>query len=213
MKETIQHLQLPLSEEQARCLKLGDMVTVSGLLFTGRSRFHIRAVEDDIVPPLDYETINCFFHVGPVMRQKGGRWDVVSIEPTSSIRFERYSGNVIRKLKLRTLIGKTTMGPGTAAALREVGGVHLTKLGICGNLLSPQVKEVVDVHFLDELGKTEATWVFRVERFGPFFVDMDAGGRNLFENLDADIRSRMAEIDRMLGIPEDFSYTTVTPER
>ncbi|NOZ24426.1 MAG: hypothetical protein GXP25_25390 [Planctomycetes bacterium] len=49
-------------------------------------------------------------------------------------------------------------------------------------------------------------------RFGPFFVDMDATGRNLFEDLDADIRSRMAETNRMLGIPEGFSYTTVTPD-
>jgi len=43
-------------------------------------------------------------------------------------------------------------------------------------------------------------------------VDMDATGRNLFEDLDADIRSRMAETNRMLGIPEGFSYTTVTPD-
>ena len=43
-----------MSAEDARSLELGEMVTVSGLLFTGRSRFHIRAIEDDIFPPIDY---------------------------------------------------------------------------------------------------------------------------------------------------------------
>ena len=153
MNATVRNLQLPFTEDLARSLKTGDMVTVSGLMFTGRSRFHIRAIEEDIAPPLDYEAVNCFFHVGPVMRQTGDAWEVVSCEPTSSIRFERYGAAVVRKFKLRTLIGKTTMGPGTAEALREVGGVHLTKIGLCGNQLVPQVKKVHAVHFLEETGQ------------------------------------------------------------
>lgn len=203
------HLQLPLSEEAARSLPLGALVTVSGSVFTGRSRLHIRAMEDDILPPLDFSKVNCCFHVGPVMRREGDAWRVVSIEPTSSIRFERYSGPLIRRLGLRTLIGKTTMGPGTAAALRDVGGVHLSKIGICGNQLVPQVKKVQDVYFLNELGKTEATWVFAVERLGPFFVDIDATGQNYFDQLDRDSRDRMPEVRRRLGIPADYRYTHV----
>lgn len=211
MSDAVRHLQLPLSEDQARSLPLGAMVTVTGLLFTGRSRFHIRAIEDGMVPPLDFEEINGFFHVGPVMRREDGQWRIVSTEPTSSIRFERYSPDVVRRLKLRTLIGKTTMGRATAEALREVGGVHLTKVGLCGNALGRQVKRVCGVHFLDELGTTEATWVFEVERFGPFFVDMDAAGGNYFEAIDADARSRVAVVDEQLGIPPGFAFTDVSP--
>ena len=211
MNDDIRHLHLPLSEDDARSLAIGDMVTVTGAVFTGRSRLHIRAIEDGIVPPLDFERINCFFHVGPVMRQDSGEWEVVSIEPTSSIRFERYAADVIRKLNLRTSIGKTTMGRRTAETLRDVGGVHLTKIGICGNQLATQVTRVCDVHFLDELGKTEATWVFEVERFGPFFVDIDASGRNYFEELDEETKSRMGHVYRGLGIPEDLAYTDVGP--
>ncbi len=169
----------------------------------------MRAIDDDVTPPLDYGRVNCFFHVGPVMRRADGAWEVVSIEPTSSIRFERYGGDVVRKLGLRALSGKTTMGPGTAEALREVGGVHLTKIGLCGNQLRRQVRKVLDVHFLEELGKTEATWVLDVERFGPFFVDMDASGRNYFEELDARVHDRLADAYRVLGVPPDFAYTRV----
>jgi len=209
MNDAIRHLEMPLSEETARSLQLGEMVTLSGVLFTGRSRLHIRAIEQDIVPPIDYKRINCFFHVGPVMRQDDDGWHVVSCEPTSSIRFERYGAAVVRKLGLRALIGKTTMGPATAGALREVGGVHLTKIGVCGNLLAPQVKAVRGVYFLDELGKTEATWLFEVERFGPFFVDMDSRGRNYFEELGADARRNAAQALAACGVPPDFTYTDV----
>ncbi len=210
MAEQIVNLKLPVSADQARKLKSGQVVTVSGLMFTGRSRFHIRAVEDNIVPPIDYEKINCFFHVGPVMKKNDqGQWEIVSIEPTSSIRFERYSPDVIRKLNLHVLIGKTTMGTETSKALAEVGGVHLSKIGICGNQLSAQVKKVHEVYFLDELGKTEATWVFEVEKLGPFFVDMDAFGNNYFSDLNKQVKANIEAISQSLGIPKDYSFTNV----
>jgi len=209
MNEPIRDLQLPLSEEEARGLALATRVTVSGLVFTGRSRFHIRAIEQEILPPLDFQEVNGFFHVGPVMRRRGDQWEIVSIEPTSSIRFDRYGADVIRKLGLRTLIGKTTMGRRAAEALRDVGGVYLTKIGVCGNQLIPQVRAVRSVHFLEELGKTEATWVFEVERLGPFFVAIDARGNSYFEDLNADVASRMAAIYRDLGVPADFGWTSV----
>ncbi|HCU36239.1 MAG TPA: fumarate hydratase [Armatimonadetes bacterium] len=209
MDTEITHLNLPLSEDQARGLRIGQMVTVTGPVFTGRSRFHIRAIEDGIIPPLDFSEVNCFFHVGPVMRQEGDEWRIVSIEPTSSIRFERYGADVVRKLGLRTLIGKTTMGPRTVEALAEVGGIYLSKIGICGNQLAPQVTRVVGVHFLEELGKTEATWVFEVERFGPFFVAIDAHGNSYFEDLNRNLEDRMPQLRRRLGIPEDYQHTDV----
>ncbi len=206
-------LKLPLSETDARSLTLGEQVTVSGLLFTGRSRFHIRAVEDDLFPPIDYAALNCFFHVGPVMQKKDdGSWSVVSCEPTSSIRFERYGADVVRKFNTRVLIGKTTMGHRTAEALRDVGGVYLSKIGLSGNALRNQIRKVHSVYFLEELGKTEATWVFEVERFGPFFVAIDAQGNNYFEALNDDVKKALPEVKRELGIPIDYDYTEVNSD-
>ncbi len=208
----MKELRLPLTPDEARGLELGEQVTVSGVLFTGRSRFHIRAVEEGLFPPLNYEQVNGFFHVGPVMKETPSGWEVVSCEPTSSIRFERYGPDVVRKFQLRTLIGKTTMGPGTAAALREVGGVYLSKIGVSGNLLRRKVCKVREVHFLEELGKTEATWVFEVEQFGPFFVAIDARGRNYFQTLDEEVRRRLPGIESELGIPASYTFTEVDAE-
>lgn len=202
-------LELPLTAERARELKLGQVVTLSGRLFTGRSRFHIRAVKNDLYPPLDYDAVNCFFHVGPVMAREGDAWRPVSMEPTSSIRFERYGADVVRKFQLKVLIGKTTMGPATAAALREVGGVFLSKIGLCGNQLAAQVKQVVGVHFLEELGKTEATWVMDVDKFGPFFIAIDARGNSYFEQLAHETDGRLPDVEKALGIQPDFEFTDV----
>jgi tartrate/fumarate subfamily iron-sulfur-dependent hydro-lyase beta chain len=143
------------------------------------------------------------------MKQVDDNWEIVSIEPTSSIRFERYGADVVRKLQLRTLIGKTTMGPRTAEALKEVGGVYLSKIGLCGNQISGQVKKVNEVHFLEELGKTEATWVMEVENFGPFFVGIDSKGNNYFEDLAGEVELNMPSINAELNIPEDYNYTEV----
>lgn len=209
MDSSIRHLRLPLSEDDARGLDLGQMVTVTGSVFTGRSLFHIRAIRDNVFPPLDYAAVNAFFHVGPVMRRAGDGWEVVSVEPTSSIRFETYGADVVRKFGLRTLIGKTTMGPRTAAALRDVGGVYLSKIGICGNRLGKQIRRVCEVHFLEELGATEATWVLEVERFGPFFVAIDAEGHSYFEQLARAADDSMPAVYESMGIREGFSYTEV----
>lgn len=210
-RNKVRDLALPLSREAARSLAPGDLVTVSGLVFTGRSRFYLRAAEQGLLPPIDFAAVNCLFHAGPVMRRRKNGWEVVSIEPTSSIRFERFGPEIVRRLKLRTLIGKTTMGPGTAAALREVGGIHLSKVGLCGNRLRGQIVRVREAHFVEELGNTEATWVLEVRRMGPFFVDLDARARSYFQALDAAAGRALPRIRRQLGIPADFEYTRVDP--
>jgi fumarate hydratase, class I len=209
--EQVRHLSLPLDPAVASDLCLGDAVTVTGRLFTGRSRFHIRAVKEDVHPPIDYAAANCFFHVGPVMERIDSGWRPVSLEPTSSIRFEAYGADVIRKFGLRTLIGKTTMGPRSAQALKEVGGVYLSKIGLCGNRLASQIKRIEEVHFLEELGKTEATWVLEVERMGPFFVAIDTRGESYFERLAQDVDRATPDVYRFLGIPDTYGFTDVNP--
>jgi tartrate dehydratase beta subunit/fumarate hydratase class I family protein len=78
--------------------------------------------------------------------------------------------------------------------------------------MGKQIKEVCEVHFLEELGKTEATWVFRVENFGPFFVAIDSQGNNYFEILNNKIATNTREIETILGIPENYAYTSVSAE-
>ena len=148
-------------------------------------------------------------HVGPIVLRHPDSYELVSFMPTSSIRFEKWGASSVETWGLKMIIGKTTMGPRTAEALKEVGGVYLTKIGLSGNALRGQVKKVHDVHFLDELGKTECTWIYEVENFGPFFVAIDADGNNYFEDLAREADAKMPEIEAELGIPDGYTYTEV----
>ena len=64
---------------------------------------------------------------------------------------------------------------------------------------------MVDVHHLDELGPLEATWIFEVEDFGPFVVDIDSAGNNLFDRLNADVKLQFKKAYEKYGII-DYTY-------
>ncbi len=209
MKE--KHFKIPLTEEDVRGLEIGDVVYLDGPIYTGRSLLHIRAIDQDIIPPIDFSKMNVCVHVGPVMEKVDDLWKPVGIAPTSSIRFEKYGAALIKKLGIRTIIGKTTMGQLSMNAMKELGCVHLTVVGVMGNIFARQVTRVIGVHFLDELGKTECTWVMEVENAGPFIVSIDTKGNNLFHQVDSKVKENFKEFYKKFDIPEDFIYTEVNP--
>lgn len=203
------YLKIPLTEDEVRGLKIGDVVFLDGPVYTGRSLFHIRAIDQNIIPSLDFKQMNVLMHIGPVMEKVDDSWRPVSMAPTSSIRFEKYGPATIKKLGIRAIIGKTTMGNGTMEMMKKFGAVHLTVVGIMGNLLANQVKKVLGVHFLEELGRTEATWVMELEKGGPFIIDIDTKGNNLFHQVNREVESKFEKFYEKFGIPKGFEYTDV----
>ncbi len=140
--------------------------------------------------PPDVAACNVMAHCGPVLRKGSpGEWIVVNAGGTTSNRMEKYGADIIKRLGIRAIIGKGTMGKGTMRAMKEHGAVHLTtnmdRVGF-----KPFIEEVVNVHNLDALGATEATWLFRVRDCGPFVVDIDAEGNNLFDNVHEEVKRR-----------------------
>ncbi len=201
------YLDIPLSERDVRKLEIGDRVYLNGPFFTGRSLFHIRAVDQNIIPPIDFNQVNVLMHAGPMVEKRGGVWKPISMTLTASIRFEKYGAAIIKKLGLRAMVGKTTMGIDTMRTMQAWGAVHLTTVGIMTNILPGQIKKVRDVYFLDELGKTEATWVMELEKGGPFIVDIDARGNNLFHQIHRGVEKKFEEISRKFGIPAGYQYS------
>lgn len=207
MKEKI--LQLPLSEETVRELNIGDIVYFNGILFTGRELFYIRAVEENIIPTIDFNLINLMFHVGPVVKKVDREWKIVSMTPTTSIRFEKNASVCIKKLHTRAIIGKGTMGTKTMKMMQREGCVHLCGVGINANVLATQVEKVLNVFYLDKIGPTEATWVMKVNNFGPFLVDIDSKGNNYFDTVNQKAKKKLKEILNNNGINENFEYTPI----
>ena len=185
------HLNLPLSEADVRRLKLGDVVTLSGHLYTARDMAHLRIqkhLQEGAPLPKDLRGA-AIFHAGPVcLRQDDGSWRLVVIGPTTSIRMEPYA-HLVGNLGVRALIGKGGMDEDTLRAAAQYGYVYLQAAPGCAAKLAGGVRRVHDVTWLD-MGMPEAMWDLEVERFGPLVVAMDACGNSLYKTL----RERAREI-------------------
>ncbi len=199
-------LRIPLQEADIRALRIGDMVYFSGFAWTCRSRLQ-RYVFDEAHPlPFPTDDRNLLIHTGPIILPEGDAWRLVGLVPTSSIRFEKWGARSVREWGLRAIVGKTTMGPATMAAMKECGCIHATPLGVTPQLFVDRIR-VRGVHWLRELGSIEAAWQLEIEELGPFLVDIDTEGNNHFDRLDLRIDANRRKAYRTLGIAEDFEYT------
>lgn len=179
-------LRYPFCEKAVRELEAGDAVSISGLIHTGRDRFH-KFFADGGRAPVDFRD-GALYHCGPVCVKENGIWRVVSAGPTTSVRENPYEPAFIASSGVRVIIGKGGMDAATHEAMRRHGCVYVQAVGGAGALYAAAVRRVAGVDFLDEFGAAEACWHFEVEDFRGV-VAMDAHGRSLFADV-ADASSR-----------------------
>jgi fumarate hydratase, class I len=172
-------LEPPLSEEKVRALKVGDVVLINGLLFTGRDALHHYLLHHDA--PCDLKGA-ILYHCGPVMLNENGKWRTNAAGPTTSIREEPYEADIIKRFGLRAVMGKGGMGKKTLAALQEFGAVYLHAIGGAAQFYARCLPKVEGVDLLDELGVPEALWHFLARDF-PAIVTMDSHGNSLHEDV------------------------------
>jgi len=194
-------LRTPISEEEVRKLKVGDIIYVSGIMVTARDSAHRRAMEllkagQEL--PVDLKD-GVLYHCGPVAQKVGEEWRIVSAGPTTSSRMEVFEADFIEATGVRVIVGKGGMGAKTTQACKEHGAVYAAFTGGCGALAAKAIKRVVKVKWLD-LGIPEALWVFEVEDFGPMVVTIDAHGNNYHEEIARVAEQRKAEIYKRLGL-------------
>lgn len=176
-------LKTPISEEEIRKLKVGDTVSLSGIIATGRDNAHKLMVEEkpDFIRDVLKESV--IYHCGPVVKKnEDGTWSFVSAGPTTSMREEPYQADVVCEYNLRGVIGKGGMGPKTIEGLKKCGAVYFHAVGGAGTLIANAVKKVVTVHKLEEFGTPEAFWVIEVEDF-PLVVTMDSHGNSIHQEI------------------------------
>jgi len=173
-------LDLPIDEDRARSLHVGDEVRLSGRLCTAREAAHqhlARGLDARARAMLEGRVV---FHCGPVVvpSPDGRTWQVVAAGPTESARVEAWTPEVVARYGVRGLLGKGGMGPGTGEALRHQGAVYLHAPPSLAVTLARAVVGVRGVHLLDELGVAEAMWDLEVRDL-PAVVTMDAHGESL----------------------------------
>jgi fumarate hydratase subunit beta len=203
------NLSIPIPDDQIRPLKVGDSVSLSGVIITGRDTVHkwmidtfikkTRQLQGDdlevyqaIKPLLDGGAI---YHCGPVVAGLDtGDYRFVAAGPTTSIREEPYQGDVMHHFNLKAVIGKGGMGKKTLAACHEVPGVYLHAIGGAASLIAQSVQRVIDVHKL-EFGVPEAMWVIEVKDL-PVVVTMDAHDSSIHAEVET---QSTVELEKLLA--------------
>ncbi|MEH6944316.1 fumarate hydratase [Bacillus sp. JJ722] len=182
-------LRAPITEEQIRSLKVGDVVKISGMMYTGRDAIHKHLSDNDAPIDLNGQII---YHCGPVMLQDDeDKWHVKAAGPTTSIREEPYQGDIMKKFGIRAVMGKGGMGAKTLAALEEHGGVYLNAIGGAAQYYADCIKSVEGVDLM-QFGIPEAMWHLKVEDFKAV-VTMDSHGNSLHKDIDKSSLEKLAK--------------------
>ena len=140
-------LRAPISDDQIRALKVGDVVLISGQMFTGRDAVHAYLMKHE--PPVDLRG-GVLYHCGPVVaKDADGGWRVTAAGPTTSIREEPYQADILERYGVRVVIGKGGMGAKTLAGLQESGGVYLNAVGGAAQFYARCINRVDGVSLLE----------------------------------------------------------------
>lgn len=196
----IREVQLSTTpDEQAIAdLKLGDIVYLTGLLYTAREGVYTRALENQANLPLDLPTESAAnFHCSPAATiREDGSFDMGAVTATASFRFAKWLPQWMQKTGAKLIIGKGGM---SSEAYKEYfvpnGAVYLSTVGYgTGALLGRGIEKVEAVHWHEELGLAQAMWVIRCNKMGPFIVASDLQGNCLFERENKKIAKNLDKV-------------------
>ena len=173
------YINVPLTDEDARTLRAGDYVYLTGTIYTARDAAHKRmyeALHRGEALPIAMQN-NVIYYMGPSPAREGR--PIGSAGPTTSSRMDKYAPALL-DLGLKGMIGKGKRSLEVKAAIEKNGAVYFAAVGGAGALLSKSIIESEVVAY-DDLG-TEAIRKLTVEKF-PVIVVIDSEGNNLYETV------------------------------
>ena len=176
MSNTIK-LSTPLSASDVRNLNAGDIVKLSGTIYTGRDAAHKRLcalLDENKELPVNLDGQLIYF-VGPCPAPPGRV--IGSAGPTTSGRMDAYSPRLIKECSLRGMIGKGDRNQAVKDAMQEYGAVYFAATGGAGALIARSIVKSEVVAF-DDLGP-EAIYKLEVDEL-PLVVAIDANGKSLY---------------------------------
>jgi L(+)-tartrate dehydratase beta subunit len=196
-------LRPPISEAQARALRVNDTVTLEGTLFGIRDATQIHLFDRGRKTRFDLAG-HAVIHTAPNVRKveksaaNPAGYAPLCIGTTTSDRMERFTRPLMRQCGVRLVIGKGGLREQSLEAFREGGGAYLAIVGGAAALETTWVEAIEDVD-LDDL-HPESLWKFRVRGFGPLVVAMDSHGGSLYAQVKSDARNRRARALESLGV-------------
>ena len=170
-------IKAPIDRDEISSLKSGDMVYITGTIYTARDAAHKRMSEalasgSDI--PIELKD-NIIYYMGPSPARKARV--IGSAGPTTASRMDKYTPALL-DLGLGGMIGKGKRSKEVIDAIVRNKSVYFAAIGGAGALLSKAIV-ASEVIAYDDLG-TEAIRKLKVEKF-PAIVVIDSEGNNLYE--------------------------------
>lgn len=191
-------LKLPATTEELAKLEIGDVVYLSGRVYTAREGVYKKAVEAGDGLPAAPEALGfANFHCSPAASiNADGTFNVGAVTATASFRFAKWLDGWFKLSRCNIIIGKGGM---TSEIYKSTfvphNAIYLTTVGYgTGALLGRGIKQVAATHWTEELGLAQGIWVMDVENFGPFIVDGDLKGNSLFERENAKIEPNIEKL-------------------
>ncbi len=198
-------LETPVTEAQARALKVGDTVTLEKTLFGIRDGTLIAMFDRGRRTHMDLNG-HAVIHTAPNVRKMPVTnecptgYAPLCIGTTTSQRMERFTRALMEREGVRIIVGKGGMGNETLAAFRDIGGAYLAVVGGAAALETTWIEAIEEVD-MDDL-HPESLWRFRIKGFGPLLVTMDSHGSSVYDRVQDEAKARRAKILAGLGASE-----------
>jgi L(+)-tartrate dehydratase beta subunit len=205
---------MPITEEQARCLRVNDSVTLNGTLFGIRDATQIHMFDRGRSTRFDMRG-HAVVHTAPNVKWVGETqaaptgYAPVCVGTTTSARMERFTRPLMQQYGVRIVIGKGGLLAASQKAFADLGGVYLAIIGGAAALETTWIESIDDVD-LDDLNP-ESLWKFRVKGFGPLLVAMDSHGGNLYSKVSESAQSKRAAALATLGVGQNSACDVSKP--
>ncbi len=170
-------LTTPLTDRMIRSLKVGDMISLSGIVYTARDAAHARLIEmanRDEAMPFAFPG-QAVFYAGPAPAKPGR--PIGSVGPTTGSRMDAYSPRLM-EMGLKIMIGKGSRNEEVIEAIKKHGGIYFAAIGGIAALMARSVESAKVIAF-EDLG-TEAIRALKVTSL-PLIVAIDHQGNNIYE--------------------------------
>jgi L(+)-tartrate dehydratase beta subunit len=193
----------PLTEAQARALRVNDTVTLNGTLYGIRDATQIHMFDRGRKTRFDLAG-HAAIHTAPNVKKADKSaahptgYAPVCIGTTTSDRMERFTRPLMQQYGVRLVIGKGGLRIDSLNAFKEMGGAYLAIIGGTAALETTWVEAIEEVD-LDDLNP-ESLWKFRVRGFGPLVVAMDSHGGSLYAKVGDKARAKREGALRKLGV-------------
>ena len=189
----------PLQEEEIRKLRIGDSVTVTGIVYGIRDATQIRIFDQGVEPPVDLKGSVCL-HTAPNVKKVGNRYHPICVGTTTSTRMDRFTPGLLERYGVRAIIGKGGLLDGSVRAMQQFGGCYFAIVGGAAALETTQIDAIEDVYWEDLM--PECIWKFRVKDLGPLTVAIDSHGGNLYAQVQHEARKKMQRLLEELSGPD-----------